>query len=160
MPYHLVEPHPSIPRSSRPGMHTSRGGAGNVISLKSTTTTPGQSATGPASVTRLDNRPQDRFTSGRGGAGNVHSYGERAIFSFDEELERQLRREKEVAPVFHVGRGGAGNTVIPDGFDLTRKYSGGSMKSASSTESIGADPLKNKSRKSLEARWGKFMGYS
>ncbi|OAX77091.1 hypothetical protein ACJ72_08614 [Emergomyces africanus] len=162
MPYHLVEPHPSVPRSSRPVMHTSRGGAGNVISLKTTTTTPGQSATGPASVVaRLDKtRPQDRFTSGRGGAGNVHSYGERAIFSFDEELERQLRREKEVAPVFHVGRGGAGNTVVPDGFDLSRKYSGGSVKSASSTESIRADPLKNPTRRSLEARWGKFMGYS
>ncbi|KLJ13807.1 hypothetical protein EMPG_11261 [Blastomyces silverae] len=160
MPYRLVEPHPAISHSTRPVTHTSRGGAGNVVSLKTTTTTSGQSATHTAPATLRDNRPQDRFTSGRGGAGNVHSYGERAIFSFDEELERQLRREKEVAPVFHVGRGGAGNRVIPDGFDLSRKYSGGSVKSASSTESIDVDPLKNKTRRSLEARWGKFMAYS
>ncbi|PGH08445.1 hypothetical protein GX51_01272 [Blastomyces parvus] len=161
MPYHLVEPHPSISHSSRPVTHTARGGAGNIVSLKTTTTTSGQSATDTAPATLRDTRPQDRFASGRGGAGNVHSYGERAIFSFDEELERQLRREKEVAPVFHVGRGGAGNRVIPDGFDMSRKYSGGSVKSASSTESIGADPLKNTTRRmSLEARWGKFLAYS
>ncbi|EEQ83642.1 hypothetical protein RJZ56_006622 [Blastomyces dermatitidis] len=162
MPYSLVEPHPSISlsHSSRPVMHTSRGGAGNVVSVKTTTTTPGQSVTHTAPATLRDNRPQDRFTSGRGGTGNVHSYGEQAIFSFDEELERQLRREKEVAPVFHVGRGGAGNRIIPEGFDLSRKYSGGSVKSASSTESIDADPLKNTTRRSLEAQWGKFMAYS
>ncbi|OJD15395.1 hypothetical protein ACJ73_08983 [Blastomyces percursus] len=159
MPYSLVEPHPSISHSSRPVTHTSRGGAGNVVSLK-TTTTSGQPATRTAPATLRDNRPQDRFTSGCGGAGNVHSYGERAIFSFDEELERQLRREKEAAPVFHVGRGGAGNRIIPEGFDLSRKYSGGSVKSTSSTESIDALPLKNKTRMSLEARWGKFMAYS
>ncbi|KAK2753070.1 hypothetical protein FQN55_005030 [Onygenales sp. PD_40] len=158
MSYRVVEPHPST--TARPVIHTSRGGAGNIVSLKNTTTTPGQTATGPASLTRLDSRPQKRFTSGRGGAGNIHSSGERAIFSFDEELERQLRREKEVAPVFHVGRGGAGNTIVPDGFDLARKSSGtGSVQSASSTES-NADSIKNKARRSLEARWGKFMGLS
>ncbi|PGH15326.1 hypothetical protein AJ79_02492 [Helicocarpus griseus UAMH5409] len=160
MSYRVVEPHPSVPHTSRPAMHTSRGGAGNVISLKNTTTTPAQSATGPASVTRLDNRTPTRYTSGRGGAGNVHSSSERAIFSFDEELERQLRREKEVAPVFHVGRGGAGNTVVPDGFDLSRKHSGGSVQSASSTGSNNSDALKDKTRRNLEARWGKFMGFS
>ncbi|EEH45357.1 uncharacterized protein PADG_01507 [Paracoccidioides brasiliensis Pb18] len=160
MSYRLVEPHPSVPRSNHPAIHTARGGAGNIMSLKNTSTTPGQSATGPASLTRLDSRTQDRFTTGRGGIGNVHTGSERAIFSFDEELERQLRREKEVAPVFHVGRGGAGNTAIPDTFGFSRKYSGGSSRSISSTKSSGADVAKHKARRSLEMRWGKFMSYS
>ncbi|EEH07334.1 conserved hypothetical protein [Histoplasma capsulatum G186AR] len=159
MSYHLVEPLPSISHTTRPVTHTARGGAGNVISLKKTTVSSSQSTTSTGPAAALNNRPQVRFT-GRTGAGNVHSYSERAIFSFDEELERQLRREKEVAPVFHVGRGGAGNTIIPEGFDLSRKCSRGSVKTASSTESIDADPLKNKTRRNLEMRWGKFMGYS
>ncbi|EDN10591.1 predicted protein [Histoplasma mississippiense (nom. inval.)] len=127
MSYHLVEPLPSISHTTRPVTHTARGGAGNVISLKKTTVSSSQSTTSTGPAAALNNRPQVRFT-GRTGAGNVHSYSERAIFSFDEELERQLRREKEVAPVFHVGRGGAGNTIIPEGFDLSRKCSRGSVK--------------------------------
>jgi hypothetical protein len=37
-----------------------------------------------------------------------HVY-ERLIFSFDEELERQRRVLAHAAPVYHFGRGGAGN---------------------------------------------------
>jgi len=40
---------------------------------------------------------------GRGGAGNVFPASERAIFSFDEELERQLRWERDVAPASSRG---------------------------------------------------------
>ncbi|PGH20759.1 hypothetical protein AJ80_03519 [Polytolypa hystricis UAMH7299] len=156
--YRVVEPHPS---ASRPAIHTGRGGAGNIVSLKNTTTTSSTEATGPASLTRLDSHPQKHFISGRGGAGNVHRASERAIFSFDEELERQLRLEKEVAPIFHVGRGGAGNTVVADGFVGSRQHSSmaRSVSSASSGESNGAS-IKDRAKKSLEARWGKIMGHS
>lgn len=49
--------------------------------------------------------------SGRGGAGNLYHASERAIFSFDEELEQQMRQMQDLAPICHVGRGGAGNTA-------------------------------------------------
>lgn len=32
------------------------------------------------------------------------------MFKFDEELERE-RRNSEAVPVYHVGRGGAGNLI-------------------------------------------------
>lgn len=140
-------------------MHTARGGAGNVISLRDTLTTPGESATGPASLTRLDTHPPKTFTSGRGGAGNVHDISERAIFSFDEELERQMRREKEVAPVFHIGRGGAGNVVAPEGFEFVRRRAGGSLGSSSSASS-NTDRLANRARRSFEAGWAKLTHLS
>ncbi|KAI5303037.1 hypothetical protein KEM56_000097 [Ascosphaera pollenicola] len=118
MGYRIVEPHPSAPKAA--AIHTSRGGAGNICSLKNTTTTPGPTAQGPPSLTRLDSRtPGRRFMGGRGGAGNVHTaYEQRPIFSFDEELELVARREQSnrrgAAPVFTaVGRGGAGNLVSP-----------------------------------------------
>jgi len=148
--YRVVEPHPS---TNCPAMHTGRGGAGNVISLRGTVTTVGEYAEGPASLTPLDAHPPKNFLSGRGGAGNVHSYSERAIFSFDEELERQMRREKEVAPVFHIGRGGAGNTIDSDGLDLAWKRRGTSVGTNSSNGSV-----MQRARRSLEAGWGKLTG--
>lgn len=33
------------------------------------------------------------------------------MFFFDEELERMYARDEHAAPVFHIGRGGAGNTM-------------------------------------------------
>ncbi|KAH8702048.1 hypothetical protein BGW36DRAFT_372105 [Talaromyces proteolyticus] len=155
-PYLVVEPHPSVPNTRRPALHTSRGGAGNVISLRNTRTTESLSATGPASLTRLDSRLPTTFKSGRGGAGNVHSSSERAIFSFDEELEREMRREKGIAPVFHVGRGGAGNMIFgSDQYGLERKNT---SNSASSNESL-ADRAKEKARTSLERTWSRLTGH-
>ena len=86
----------------------------------------------------------------------MHSSSERAIFSFDEELEHELRREEKVAPVFHVGRGGAGNMIYSTEsmFGLTRKYSGGSDSSSGSM----AERAKDKARRSLERGWGKLTG--
>ncbi|CRG87461.1 hypothetical protein PISL3812_04479 [Talaromyces islandicus] len=154
--YLVVEPHPSVPNSRRPAMHTSRGGAGNVISLRNTKTTDSLSATGPASLTRLDSRVPATFKSGRGGAGNVHSSSERAIFSFDEELEREMRRENAIAPVIHVGRGGAGNMISgSDKYSLERKYS---STSSSSNESL-ADRAKERARNSLERTWSRLTGH-
>ncbi|BCR96021.1 DUF3602 domain-containing protein [Aspergillus luchuensis] len=148
--YRVVEPHPSVPHTSRPALHTARGGAGNVINLKGTKTTDSRSATGPASLTRLDSNVPSTFKSGRGGAGNVHSSSERAIFSFDEELERDLRR---AAPVYHVGRGGAGNMVFSSddsSSTLSRKFSGSSSSSSGST--------RERALRGLEKGWGKLRG--
>ncbi|KAF7122197.1 hypothetical protein CNMCM5793_000154 [Aspergillus hiratsukae] len=161
MNYRVIEPHPSVPHTSRPALHTARGGAGNVISLKNTKTTDSQTATGPASLTRLDSNVPSTFKSGRGGAGNVRSSSERAIFSFDEELERELRR---AAPVYHVGRGGAGNMIYSDGSGsgssssiLTRKFSSSSTASGSSTGSA-TERAREKARRGLERGWGKIKG--
>ncbi|PWY76736.1 hypothetical protein BO83DRAFT_309518 [Aspergillus eucalypticola CBS 122712] len=148
--YRVVEPHPSVPHTSRPALHTARGGAGNVINLKGTKTTDSRSATGPASLTRLDSNVPSTFKSGRGGAGNVHSSSERAIFSFDEELERELRR---AAPVYHVGRGGAGNMVFSSddsSSTLSRKFSGSSSSSSGSA--------RERALRGLEKGWGKLRG--
>jgi hypothetical protein len=135
---------------------TGRGGQGNVINLKNTKTTDSRTATGPASLTRLDSRTPSTFTSGRGGAGNVHNSSERAIFSFDEELERDLRR---AAPVYHVGRGGAGNMMYSDdsSSSLSRKYSAASTTTNSSTSSV-ADRARDMARRGLEKGWGKIKG--
>lgn len=155
--YRVIEPHPSVPHNDRPAIHTSRGGAGNVINLKNTKTTDSQTASGPASLTRLDSRFSSTFKSGRGGAGNIHSSSERAIFSFDEELERDLRR---AAPVYHVGRGGAGNMIFDDSYShycLSRKHSSGSTATTSSTRST-ADRARDKAKRGFEKSWSKLMG--
>lgn len=156
--YRVIEPHPSVPHTSRPALYTGRGGSGNVISLKNTKTTDSRTATGPPSLTRLDSRTPSTFTSGRGGAGNVHSSSERAIFSFDEELERDLRR---AAPVYHVGRGGAGNMMYRDdsssNYSLSRKYSAASTATNSSSGSV-ADRARDMARRGLEKGWGKLKG--
>lgn len=156
--YRVVEPHPSVPNAGRPAVYTGRGGSGNIVSLKNTKTTDSRSATGPASLTRLDSRPQPNFISGRGGAGNIYSSSERAIFSFDEELERDMRR---AAPVYHVGRGGAGNTMYRDDYSnsisLSRKYSAASTATNSSAGSV-TDRARDMARRGLEKGWGKLKG--
>ncbi|KAL4733086.1 hypothetical protein BDV11DRAFT_200748 [Aspergillus similis] len=156
--YRVVEPHPSVPHSGRPALHTARGGAGNVINLKNTKTTDSRTATGPASLTRLDSHVPSTFTSGRGGAGNVHRSSERAIFSFDEELEREMRR---AAPVYHVGRGGAGNMIHRENDHesvLSRKFSSTSNTSAKSNLSSTSDRAREMARRGLEKGWEKIKG--
>jgi hypothetical protein len=156
--YRVIEPHPSVPHTSRPALHTARGGAGNIISLKNTKTTDSRTATGPASLTRLDSRTPTTFTSGRGGAGNVHSSSECAIFSFDEELEREMRR---AAPVYHVGRGGAGNMIhrnTDNESSLSRKFSASSETSAKSNISSTSDRARDMARRGLEKGWEKIKG--
>jgi hypothetical protein len=63
----------------------------------------------------------------------MHNASERAIFSFDEELERQATRDSMAnGAVYHVGRGGAGNwgsNAIPAS---SRKHSASSSGSARS----------------------------
>jgi hypothetical protein len=123
--YSIVEPHPNP--SSTHYMSTGRGGAGNAVRTSPSQLTRGADATGPAAAAAAIRAslssskpnsstypPSTKSSSssnygmlGRGGAGNAFPVSERAIFSFDEELERQLRWERDVAPVYHVGRGGA-----------------------------------------------------
>jgi hypothetical protein len=138
MPYRVTEPHPTI--SGNNNIHSGRGGAGNTF--KAPVTTSGPDASGPAS--RFANglpsyNANARFVSGRGGAGNVHLNRERAIFSFDEELQRQTTREmmeKEGGASWHVGRGGAGNLMSSRSPSRSaRKGSASSTGSAASNES-------------------------
>lgn len=164
--YSLIEPHPSVPQNS-PAIHTSRGGAGNVIDLKNTKTTNSRIAMGPPSRTRLDSHTPRTFKTGRGGAGNVHHSSERAIFSFDEELEHQLRH---AAPVYHVGRGGAGNKIHSNssssksshsstgGSEFGRRSSASSNASTTSTDSCisNADRALEKTTSAIQKGLGKL----
>ncbi|KAF2753527.1 hypothetical protein EJ05DRAFT_505160 [Pseudovirgaria hyperparasitica] len=125
--YSITEPHPTVPTSHY--IYTGRGGAGNFTKAPANLT-PGRTASGPASRIPLTSHtrnqssdttstsatacePSAYYASGRGGAGNLHrffgSQRERAIFSFDEELAVQRRLQERAAPVYHIGRGGAGN---------------------------------------------------
>lgn len=113
--YQVTEPHPSVPNSRY--LQTGRGGTGNFSLVLPWKITPPTTATGPASRTTLKPSPTRRH-SGRGGAGNLQPYyrdAERAIFSFDEELRRDSELLERQAPIFHVGRGGAGNAIARPG---------------------------------------------
>lgn len=126
--FQVVEPHPSVNRYA----HAGRGGAGNYF--KAPKTSNGTTARGPAS--HFENglpKSTSKFSSGRGGAGNIHSPSERAIFSFDEELQLQKTREEKLkdGAVYHIGRGGAGN------WSSTRPESS-RKDSSSSTDSNGS----------------------
>jgi len=140
--YSIVEPHPSVPASHY--FTTGRGGAGNRVKAPSTVTR-GSDASGPAARINLaaahHNTQQPKtFTTGRGGAGNVHPTSERAIFSFDEELERQLSQDRHAAPVYHVGRGGAGNISSSNsGSASSQKHTMGSVSSWTSQRRRSAD---------------------
>ncbi|EXJ94846.1 hypothetical protein A1O1_03244 [Capronia coronata CBS 617.96] len=162
--YSIVEPHPSVPATHY--FSTGRGGAGNVTRAPSSVT-QGTDATGPASRIWVESPETHRktFTAGRGGAGNVYPASERAIFSFDEELERQLSQERHAAPVYHVGRGGAGNVkangaggvssprVFLDG--TTRRRSEDSVASTSSQSSeSGADQFNRTLKKGIKKMLG------
>jgi hypothetical protein len=148
--YALVEPHP---QATAPYIHTARGGAGNTFKATSSTKT----FTTSTSIARqsVEHKQPNTFKSGRGGAGNVHHNSERAIFSFDEELERQMRQQEAMAPVYHVGRGGVGNMIYADS-SSTRPNDPetSSARSTSSTES-GADIATRSVRRSLEKGWTK-----
>lgn len=151
--YHLIEPHPTTPSTG--GFHIGRGGSGNVVPTNSDATTRGPNATGPASRTPLP-RPQF-YSAGRGGVGNLHSWcSEHPIFSFDEELEAQM--QQDIAPVYHIGRGGAGNTVYIDG--SSRRASSDSLKSTSSSSSAGsgADIFNRKLSRGFKRQWSKVKG--
>jgi len=145
--YRITEPHPSVPSSRY--LYSGRGGAGNISQVDPKSLTTGITASGPASRTLLP--PSHSYASGRGGAGNLHAHAsERPIFSFDEELDRQRRMMEHQAPVYHMGRGGAGNFKIAD-VNGRRSSAGSEASTASSTEqnSVGV-------RNSLEGTWSRI----
>ena len=69
------------------------------------------------------------------------------MFSFDEELDRQRKMMEHQAPVYHIGRGGAGNLV--DEMEEKRRTSRSSSGSTSSSDSV---------RHSMEGAWSKVRG--
>jgi len=149
--YHITEPHPSIPASHI--YHSGRGGAGNVTRVNPKSTTTGPNASGPASLTPLTPPPSNAlFMSGRGGAGNVHREKERAMFSFDEELAQQERLREHAAPVYHIGRGGAGNLI--DEMQPRRVERQNSASSANSSDSEKEHGV----RRSMESAWARVSG--
>lgn len=122
MPYHVTEPHPSVKVNKSAYIQAGRGGAGNMARYHHSDLTQGASATGPASAAKTLPPPPTThvFTSGRGGAGNTfrhRSDSPRRIFSFDEELarEQKIMDNAAKAPVYRIGRGGAGNMVNENG---------------------------------------------
>lgn len=129
---HLVDP--PQPSSKSSYAHTGIGGAGNIRRLSPPTSVPAttipsvnhhhpltattshishSSSTKSSSSnnTYNSNNNNGRFSTGRGGAGNIPPPGScRAIFSLDEEEEMQ-RRVRPAPIIYHTGRGGEGNTV-------------------------------------------------
>jgi hypothetical protein len=77
----------------------------------------------------------------------MHREKERAIFSFDEELERQSKLMDHQAPVYHIGRGGAGN--VDSSLDAQRRSSQSSAGSTSSADSV---------RRSMDSTWSRVRG--
>ncbi|MCJ1405703.1 hypothetical protein MMC11_008932 [Xylographa trunciseda] len=111
MPIHTTSPHPSVPSTKY--VHTGIGGAGNYHRYEPTTSSTSLNpirSTTTAVPTYPSAQPRN-FTTGRGGAGNRCQPSERAIFSFDEELERVRKDSEGMAPVYHIGRGGVGNLL-------------------------------------------------
>ncbi|KAF1813463.1 hypothetical protein P152DRAFT_457829 [Eremomyces bilateralis CBS 781.70] len=140
--YHITEPHPSVPSSHY--FHSGRGGAGNVTQVDPSQISSPTTATGPASAIPLHTNPSAYVAVGRGGAGNFRHENERAIFSFDEELERQRKLTENAAPVYMTGRGGAGNC-----------FASGKAGSVRSSQTGGSD---RSGRKSLEGAWSRVKG--
>lgn len=140
--FHITEPHPSVKSSY---IYSGRGGAGNAMRISSKEVTHGATASGPASRTKLPSPLTNTiYATGRGGAGNMKKT-ERAIFSFDEELRQQERLRSQQAPVFHIGRGGAGNLVGE------MKPRSQRQNSASSSSSVESD--KDGVRRSVDNAW-------
>ena len=104
----VVEPHPTVPKGGYIG--GGRGGAGNFKRYKPEDLTPGPTATGPSSRITLPKpfKRQNALLTGRGGSGNLFKVpaDEERVFQFDEEM---VKSRESRAPVYHIGRGGAGN---------------------------------------------------
>ncbi|MCJ1471435.1 hypothetical protein MMC13_000074 [Lambiella insularis] len=122
MPTNLTAPHAAPPKKY---IHTGIGGAGNYHRYAAVATAS------PAAMPSQPSAQPRPFAAGRGGAGNKYLASEQAMFSFDEELAQQRRGLDAVAPVYHVGRGGAGN-LMDERRRLAEKERTGSVSSGGS----------------------------
>ena len=153
--YHLTEP---FPAPSQQYVFTGRGGAGNITRSRPVAKVTEPAASGLYVVQSAQPCPPPRnlqtnktavrkvYASGRGGIGNLHPAAERAMFSFDEELERARKFEDTIAPVYHIGRGGEGNMIqTRQDFGCTNPRSG-SISSAESERGFKSNLEKVKNR--------------
>ncbi|KAK1087060.1 hypothetical protein LTR33_001248 [Friedmanniomyces endolithicus] len=152
----VVEPHPSVVKSSSNYIGSGRGGAGNYQRYPSSALSSGPNASGPAALTpNLGSTPKRLVVpAGRGGAGNMFrasTHDEPNIFQFDEEL---IKRRESAAPVYRIGRGGAanwgGDCKVP--WTAERKGSSDSSASVYSDGSSGRE-----GRRSLEGAFGRLQ---
>lgn len=139
--FHVTEPHPTVASTY---IYSGRGGAGNAMRVNPSQVTNGQTASGPASRIKLTSPPNNCYLTGRGGAGNMKKT-ERAMFSFDEELQQQERLRAQQAPVYHIGRGGAGN-LIDEWKPRAQRQNSASSNSSVESEKDGA-------RRSVDSTW-------
>jgi len=141
MPFQITEGTPVHDAGSY--YHAGRGGAGNYRRVPNTSSLP---ATVAAALPATTTPPTPHvFFGGRGGAGNIKPKSERAMFSFDEELERDRIFHEHHAPVYSIGRGGAGNIVPSEAVATKSHYSVSPIGSPdasprSSTSSRGSSP--------------------
>ncbi|MCJ1368009.1 hypothetical protein MMC16_007147 [Acarospora aff. strigata] len=117
-----------VDRSGSVGfIHYGVGGAGNYRRVESTSLT----ALPPVPT---NFRALGPFSSGIGGAGNIHEASERAMVSDHEELARSKIREKSSPSAHFIGIGGAGNR-------RGSRRSSASSNSASQGTEYSEDPL-------------------
>ncbi|KAK1070888.1 hypothetical protein LTR12_007139 [Friedmanniomyces endolithicus] len=152
----VVEPHPSVVKSSSNYIGSGRGGAGNYQRYHSSALSSGPNASGPAALTPNLNTPKPRVVpAGRGGAGNMmfrsSAHEEPNIFQFDEEL---IKRRESAAPVYHIGRGGAANWGGESKAPWTAERKG-SSDSGASVYSDGSSGREG--RRSLEGAFGRLQ---
>lgn len=89
---------------------TGRGGAGNVRKPSDA------SSVGRPTLNGFKPRSSSESSTSSVSSSDA---GEQAIFSFDEELARDQRMRDNAArtPVYHIGRGGAGNAFVSRAVD-------------------------------------------
>ncbi|KAI9742702.1 MAG: hypothetical protein M1818_003843 [Claussenomyces sp. TS43310] len=148
MPFNVQISEPQPHGLANHKIHTGRGGAGNTTmpypTSKPTSTLRHTSNNNNNSSSHLSHMPthhstisttttSSKFSSGRGGAGNMHPISAASPASFDDELASLSRREDyDTHNAWHVGRGGAGNWAKGDGGNVgaRRKSSAGSSTSS------------------------------
>ena len=135
----ITSPHSFVPLTK--SVHIGIGGTGNCHRYE-----PAASSTSSniikSNTTVVPTHPSAQprhFIIGRGGAGNRYDASERAMFSFDEELERARRGSDSMAPVYHIGRGGVGNFVDERRVSLAAGQTGSmsSGRSGGSSRGVG-----------------------
>jgi len=165
--FQIIEPQLSASASR---LRSGRFGAGNLTKTPPIQTqgfgapVPPRVSTSPTSFRR-----QQNFAARRGRADSVCYLEELAIFSFDEELQQQLRRV-HVAPVYHVGRGCAGNATYNSRArrkDLETDSVESPVESPVESEAespvespieSGADVTARNLERGLQKGWGKVVG--